>query len=418
MSINNTKYLMVNNYYCIYFRGLAGKYSDPFRVWCSRIGELRSFLESVPLIALTASSKMSTRKTIIDMLAMNNCIEIIANPDRRNIKLHVKEIKNDITSNFSWLVEMLKEKQTDSERVVIYCQSIRQCTAFYNFFKMELGQSLYCPGKPKLAGYRLIAMYHSSTDPDIKNIVTNSLSDPKGYIRVVIATSALGMGVDIKGLHIVINYGPPNCIVSYYQAFGRAGRDGEQSHAVLLYHGTQLRKCDSDMLRYLKHNGCRRELLLNFFDTTSSINYIPVTPNHCCCDNCACNCQDPKCKDFDSPVLETCKTDTESPIMRVERSVTEEQKKEVSKLLLQKREDLFKNYQGVSFCSSLDLITTFSLKLLDEVTSKCSYLFSIDDILNYTSVYCCEHARLISECLSEIFTDMDVDDEEFSNIEL
>jgi len=400
------------------FRGLADKTKgDPFRVWCSKIGELRSFLsEGIPMIALTASSKMSTRRKIIDILAMKNCLEIIANPDRRNIKLHVKKIKDDITSNFSWLAELLKEKRADANRVLIYWQSIKQFISFYNFFKMELGQSLFYPDKPKLVRNRLIAMYHSSTDEDIKNIVGNSLRDPNGCIRVVIATSALGMGVDIKGLHNVINYGPPDCIESYYQAFGRAGRDGEQSHAVLVYHGRQLRKCDSDMIRYLKHDECRRELLLEVFDTSSSINSLPVTPKHLCCDNCVCTCEEPRCKDFDSPVVEA--KEKEIELVRQERTVTEEQRTVLSKLLLKKREDLFKDYQDVSFCSSLDLVTAFSLNLLDEVTSKCSCMFSVNDILNHTSVYSNEHAQFIFQCLSEVFTDMDIDDEVFANIEM
>ena len=47
-----------------------------------------------------------------------------------------------------------------------------------------------------------------------------------------IATTALGMGVDIKGLHWIINYGPPSDIESYVQELGRAGRDGKQSEAL------------------------------------------------------------------------------------------------------------------------------------------------------------------------------------------
>jgi len=63
------------------------------------------------------------------------------------------------------------------------------------------------------------------------------LHDPQGEIRIVIATSALGMVVDLKGLHRVINYVPPNNIDSYVQALGRAGRDGTIPEALLLFHG-------------------------------------------------------------------------------------------------------------------------------------------------------------------------------------
>lgn len=52
-------------------------------------------------------------------------------------------------------------------------------------------------------------MYHSGTVDKTKRNVISSLKDPQGKVRLIVATSALGMGVDIKGLYRVINYGPP-----------------------------------------------------------------------------------------------------------------------------------------------------------------------------------------------------------------
>lgn len=50
--------------------------------------------------------------------------------------------------------------------------------------------------------------------------------------------------------------------------------------------------------------------------------------------------------------------------------------------------------------------------------NKCGCLFSVDDILNYTSVYCYEHAQAIFECLSNVFADMEIDDEELANLQI
>ena len=75
----------------------------------------------------------------------------------------------------------------------------------------------------------MVAMYHSGTSPSIQDHVLQSLKDPIGKVRIVIATNALGMGVDIKGLHHVINYGPPPDLESYVQEMGRAGRDNAYS---------------------------------------------------------------------------------------------------------------------------------------------------------------------------------------------
>ena len=77
----------------------------------------------------------------------------------------------------------------------------------------SLGAKAYHqPYATKSSESRMVATYHSGTSPSIQEIVLASLKDPSGKVRIVIATSALGMGVDIKGLHRIISYGPPSDI--------------------------------------------------------------------------------------------------------------------------------------------------------------------------------------------------------------
>ncbi|RZF26340.1 ATP-dependent DNA helicase RecQ [Paraburkholderia sp. UYCP14C] len=56
-----------------------------------------------------------------------------------------------------------------------------------------------------------------------------------GDVRVMIATNAFGMGVDIPYIRFVVHYQMPGSIDAYYQESGRAGRDGNVARCELLF---------------------------------------------------------------------------------------------------------------------------------------------------------------------------------------
>ena len=58
---------------------------DEFRKDYSQLGMLCAAFPNVPVIALTATANKVDRKLIKESLGLKKCVEVVANPDRKNI---------------------------------------------------------------------------------------------------------------------------------------------------------------------------------------------------------------------------------------------------------------------------------------------------------------------------------------------
>ena len=81
----------------------------------------------------------------------------------------------------------------------------------------------------------MVNMYTRPLKKRHEEKVLSSFKQAAGKLRVVIATTAFGMGIHCPDIWQDIHYGPPSCIEEYVQETGRAGRDGSQPQAIFMY---------------------------------------------------------------------------------------------------------------------------------------------------------------------------------------
>ena len=93
----------------------------------------------------------------------------------------------------------------------------------------------------------------------------------QGELDVVVATTAFGMGVDKAEIRFVLHDDHPASLEAYVQEAGRAGRDGREAYAILLYH-----KQSQRTLRFIAGQGVpRADVIRDYSEALRSTDDLP-----------------------------------------------------------------------------------------------------------------------------------------------
>ena len=164
-------------------------------------------------------------------------------------------------------------------KTIVFCRRYHDCANLYHSLRRDLGMYFtFPPNYPDFHEFRLIEMFTRASTTEMKEKVLHSVCSSEGKVRIVLATTAFGMGIDCCDIRNILHWGPPSTLEQYVQESGRAGRDDQPSTACILY-GKPGKYVDEEVKCYaLNEDTCRRALLFkNFMFSPDSIETTGAT---------------------------------------------------------------------------------------------------------------------------------------------
>ena len=183
-------------------------WGDQFRKSFAQIGGLRSLIpKSVNILALTATATHETLSVVTSRLSMGEVRVVALSTCQDNICYKLKsESPADIEGFTDDICKEFSQERVKFPKTIVYVRTYKDCKRIYQLLKRKMGHEFTEPvGYPNLSGYRLVEMYTRILPVEKKDEILGSFSIVNGKIRLVIATTAFGMGVDIKDVTRVIH---------------------------------------------------------------------------------------------------------------------------------------------------------------------------------------------------------------------
>ncbi len=207
----NVSFIVVDEAHCI------SQWGYDFRPDYLQIGKLREITDA-PVIALTATATPEVADDIMLKLGFREKTVLRTGFERPNL---------------SYIVRRCEDKLG---QILNICNGVRGTGIVYVRSRKkteELSAALTASGISS-------SFYHAGLGHDLR--MQRQEDWKSGKTRVMVCTNAFGMGIDKPDVRFVAHADMPDSPEAYFQEAGRAGRDGKNSYAVLLWNDSDIRR--------------------------------------------------------------------------------------------------------------------------------------------------------------------------------
>lgn len=234
-------------------------WGQSFRPNYRRIVNLVKLLpKNFPILATTATATPRVQADIIEQVGAD-LMPIRGQLLRSNIRLFVVTVQSE-DEKFFWLAEYLPKLKKIG---IVYTGTQANSEIFSNWLQFLNFNSAAYSG-------RLDGATRMRVETDFIN----------NQYDCVVSTNALGMGIDKPDIRFIIHTQVPQSPIHYYQEIGRAGRDGQEAFAILLYNPNEDQELPRsfidgskpDAAKYEKVTAVTRKALLSRNEIIKSTN--------------------------------------------------------------------------------------------------------------------------------------------------